>query len=86
MHVLLHAAGALSQIFVFVYRRTFWCRLSRANFKVSVLFLDLLSHLLTKAFESYDMENLIMAFLIARQAALEGPAVFTPYSEWFKVR
>ncbi|KFO93362.1 Fanconi anemia group A protein, partial [Buceros rhinoceros silvestris] len=48
------------------------------------LFKDLLSHLLTKAFESYDMENLITAFLIARQAALEGPAVFTPYSEWFK--
>ncbi|XP_010006760.1 PREDICTED: Fanconi anemia group A protein [Chaetura pelagica] len=48
------------------------------------LFRDLLSHLLTKAFENYDMENLITAFLIARQAALEGPAVFMPYSEWFK--
>ncbi|NWR56173.1 FANCA protein, partial [Bucorvus abyssinicus] len=48
------------------------------------LFKDLLSHLLMKAFESYDMENLITAFLIARQAALEGPAVFMPYSEWFK--
>ncbi|KFV16734.1 Fanconi anemia group A protein, partial [Tauraco erythrolophus] len=45
---------------------------------------DLLSHLLIKAFENYDMENLITAFLIARQAALEGPAVFMPYSEWFK--
>ncbi|NXO54445.1 FANCA protein, partial [Aramus guarauna] len=45
---------------------------------------ELLSHLLTKAFENYDMENMITAFLIARQAALEGPAVFTPYSEWFK--
>ncbi|NWX24828.1 FANCA protein, partial [Aegotheles bennettii] len=48
------------------------------------LFKDLLSHLLTKAFENYDMENMITAFLIARQAALEGPAVFMPYSEWFK--
>ncbi|NXS91376.1 FANCA protein, partial [Jacana jacana] len=48
------------------------------------LFKDLLSHLLVKAFENYDMENMITAFLIARQAALEGPAVFMPYSEWFK--
>ncbi|NXO03414.1 FANCA protein, partial [Rhinopomastus cyanomelas] len=48
------------------------------------LFKDLLNHLLTKAFENYDMENLITAFLIARQAALEGPAIFMPYSEWFK--
>ncbi|NXH49584.1 FANCA protein, partial [Dicaeum eximium] len=48
------------------------------------LFRDLLSHLLQKAFGNYDMENMITAFLIARQAALEGPAVFMPYSEWFK--
>ncbi|NXN47102.1 FANCA protein, partial [Rhinoptilus africanus] len=48
------------------------------------LFKDLLRHLLIKAFENYDMENMITAFLIARQAALEGPAVFMPYSEWFK--
>uniref|UniRef100_A0A8C8VK70 FA complementation group A n=1 Tax=Pelusios castaneus TaxID=367368 RepID=A0A8C8VK70_9SAUR len=46
---------------------------------------DLLSSLLIKAFENYDMENMITAFLIARQAALEGPAVFMPYAEWFKV-
>ncbi|NXI97977.1 FANCA protein, partial [Psophia crepitans] len=45
---------------------------------------ELLTLLLTKAFENYDMENMITAFLIARQAALEGPAVFMPYSEWFK--
>lgn len=50
------------------------------------MFLDLLSHLLLKAFGNYDMENMITAFLLARQAALEGPAVFMPYSEWFKVR
>ncbi|KAM9374066.1 Fanconi anemia group A protein [Phaethornis superciliosus] len=48
------------------------------------LFKDLLSQLLMKAFENYDMENMVTAFLIARQAALEGPAVFMPYSEWFK--
>uniref|UniRef100_A0A8C5U7D5 FA complementation group A n=1 Tax=Malurus cyaneus samueli TaxID=2593467 RepID=A0A8C5U7D5_9PASS len=48
------------------------------------LFKDLLSNLLLKAFGNYDMENMITAFLIARQAALEGPAVFMPYSEWFK--
>ncbi|NWV34202.1 FANCA protein, partial [Grantiella picta] len=48
------------------------------------LFKDLLSHLLLKAFGNFDMENMITAFLIARQAALEGPAVFMPYSEWFK--
>ncbi|NWV64588.1 FANCA protein, partial [Malurus elegans] len=48
------------------------------------LFRDLLSNLLLKAFGNYDMENMITAFLIARQAALEGPAVFMPYSEWFK--
>uniref|UniRef100_A0A8C3NQW3 FA complementation group A n=1 Tax=Cyanoderma ruficeps TaxID=181631 RepID=A0A8C3NQW3_9PASS len=48
------------------------------------LFKDLLSHLLLKAFGNYDMESMITAFLIARQAALEGPAVFMPYSEWFK--
>ncbi|KFZ52276.1 Fanconi anemia group A protein, partial [Antrostomus carolinensis] len=52
--------------------------------EAEALFKDLLSHLLIKAFENYDMENMITAFLIARQAALEGPAVFMPYSEWFK--
>ncbi|XP_062823138.1 Fanconi anemia group A protein [Anolis carolinensis] len=28
---------------------------------------------------------MMTAFLIARQAGLEGPAVFMPYAEWFKV-
>ncbi|XP_015262175.1 PREDICTED: Fanconi anemia group A protein [Gekko japonicus] len=46
---------------------------------------DLLGHLLRKGFENYDLESLITAFLIARQAALEGPALFMPYSEWFKL-
>ncbi|KAM4612477.1 Fanconi anemia group A protein [Discoglossus pictus] len=45
---------------------------------------DLLTRLLTQAFERYELECLITAFLIARQAALEGPAAFVPYTEWFK--
>ncbi|KAL7885240.1 hypothetical protein AOLI_G00055350 [Acnodon oligacanthus] len=45
---------------------------------------ELLSRLLTSAFESYDVERMITAFLLARQGALEGPAVFPSYSEWFK--
>ncbi|XP_063802011.1 Fanconi anemia group A protein isoform X2 [Pseudophryne corroboree] len=45
---------------------------------------DLLGRLLSQAFESYELEYLITAFLIARQAALEGPAAFVSYMEWFK--
>ncbi|XP_068169253.1 Fanconi anemia group A protein homolog isoform X2 [Antennarius striatus] len=45
----------------------------------------LLSRLLSSAFESYELENLITAFLLARQGALEGPGVFPSYSEWFKM-
>ncbi|XP_062822472.1 Fanconi anemia group A protein-like [Anolis carolinensis] len=45
---------------------------------------DFLSHLLKKGFEDYDLESMMTAFLIARQAGLEGPAVFMPYAEWFK--
>ncbi|ETE69152.1 Fanconi anemia group A protein, partial [Ophiophagus hannah] len=45
----------------------------------------LLDGLLRKAFANYDVESLITAFLIVRQAALEGPALFPPYAEWFKV-
>ncbi|KAJ7997768.1 hypothetical protein DPEC_G00215550 [Dallia pectoralis] len=46
---------------------------------------ELLSRLLRSAFQVYDLENMITAFLLARQGALEGPAVFPSYSEWFKV-
>nr|XP_028595747.1 Fanconi anemia group A protein isoform X1 [Podarcis muralis] len=45
---------------------------------------DLLDRLLKKAFEDYDLENMITAFIIVRQAALEGPAIFMSYAEWFK--
>ncbi|XP_037623080.1 Fanconi anemia group A protein-like [Sebastes umbrosus] len=46
---------------------------------------ELLSRLLSSAFEGYDLENMITAFLLARQGALEGPAIFTSYSNWFKM-
>ncbi|XP_074533499.1 Fanconi anemia group A protein [Halichoeres trimaculatus] len=46
---------------------------------------ELLSRLLTSAFEGYDLENMITAFLLARQGALEGPAIFQSYSDWFKL-
>ncbi|XP_061677787.1 Fanconi anemia group A protein isoform X4 [Syngnathoides biaculeatus] len=44
----------------------------------------LLSRLLTNAFEGYDLENMITAFLLARQAALQGHGIFLTYSDWFK--
>ncbi|KAL1247084.1 hypothetical protein QQF64_022460 [Cirrhinus molitorella] len=46
---------------------------------------DLLSRLLRSAFEGYDVEKMITLFLLARQASLEGPAVFPSYSDWFKL-
>ncbi|KAM4573595.1 Fanconi anemia group A protein [Odontesthes bonariensis] len=46
---------------------------------------ELLSRLLSSTFEGYDLENLITAFLLARQGALEGPGIFPSYSDWFKM-
>ncbi|XP_059191150.1 Fanconi anemia group A protein isoform X2 [Centropristis striata] len=46
---------------------------------------ELLSRLLSSAFESYDLENMITAFLLVRQGALEGPSIFPSYSNWFKM-
>ncbi|XP_030223179.1 Fanconi anemia group A protein isoform X2 [Gadus morhua] len=46
---------------------------------------EMLGKLLASAFESYDLENMITAFLLARQGALEGPSFFPSYSEWFKL-
>ncbi|XP_026221305.1 Fanconi anemia group A protein isoform X2 [Anabas testudineus] len=46
---------------------------------------ELLSRLLSSAFEGYDLENMITAFLLARQGALEGPGIFPTYSDWFKM-
>nr|XP_057943262.1 Fanconi anemia group A protein isoform X2 [Doryrhamphus excisus] len=45
---------------------------------------ELLSRLMTCAFEGYDLESLITAFLLARQGALQGPAIFPSYSHWFQ--
>ncbi|KAK5868019.1 hypothetical protein PBY51_012466 [Eleginops maclovinus] len=46
---------------------------------------ELLSRLLSSAFEGYDLENMITLFLLARQGALEGAAIFPSYSNWFKM-
>ncbi|XP_069384578.1 Fanconi anemia group A protein isoform X2 [Paralichthys olivaceus] len=46
---------------------------------------ELLSRLLTSAFEGYDLEHMITAFLLARQGALEGAGIFSSYSDWFKM-
>ncbi|XP_043937786.1 Fanconi anemia group A protein [Protopterus annectens] len=53
--------------------------------QAQTVFKDLLNRLLHNAFEVYELENMITAFLLARQAALEGPAVFVSYKDWFKV-
>ncbi|XP_077451567.1 Fanconi anemia group A protein isoform X3 [Stigmatopora argus] len=45
---------------------------------------ELLSGLLTSAFERYDLESIITAFLLARHGALHGPSTFPSYSDWFK--
>ncbi|XP_024138361.1 Fanconi anemia group A protein isoform X2 [Oryzias melastigma] len=46
---------------------------------------ELLSRLLNSAFQSYELEKMITAFLLARQGVLEGPAIFPSYSDWFKM-
>ncbi|KAJ8252190.1 hypothetical protein COCON_G00215020 [Conger conger] len=46
---------------------------------------EMLSRLLRSAFEGYDLENMITAFLLARQGALESSAIFPPYSQWFRM-
>ncbi|XP_076119646.1 Fanconi anemia group A protein isoform X1 [Alosa pseudoharengus] len=46
---------------------------------------EMLSRLLSLAFEVYDLESMITAFLLARQGALEGSALFPSYSDWFKL-
>lgn len=46
---------------------------------------DLLSRLLSSAFDGYDVEKMITLFLLSRQASLEGPAVFPSYRDWFKL-
>ncbi|XP_048210859.1 Fanconi anemia group A protein isoform X2 [Perognathus longimembris pacificus] len=45
---------------------------------------DWVARLMACAFESYHLDSLVTAFLIVRQAALEGPSVFPSYADWFK--
>ncbi|KAG8508176.1 Fanconi anemia group A protein [Galemys pyrenaicus] len=40
--------------------------------------------LLASAFQSCDWDCMVAAFLVARQAALEGPSVAQPYADWFQ--
>jgi hypothetical protein len=40
---------------------------------------------MARAFESYHLDSMVTAFLIVRQATLEGPYVFPSYADWFKV-
>ncbi|TRY85835.1 hypothetical protein DNTS_011871 [Danionella cerebrum] len=46
---------------------------------------DLLTSLRSSAFEGFDQEKMVMLFLLARQASLEGPPLFPSYSDWFKL-
>lgn len=48
-------------------------------------YLGWVTRLLTRAFESWDLDSMVLAFLVVRQAALEGPAVFPSYATWFQV-
>ncbi|XP_048079705.2 Fanconi anemia group A protein isoform X3 [Ursus arctos] len=45
---------------------------------------DWVARLLARAFESCDLDSMVTAFLVVRQAALEGPSVFPSYSDWFQ--
>nr|XP_025716109.1 Fanconi anemia group A protein isoform X2 [Callorhinus ursinus] len=45
---------------------------------------DWVARLLARAFQSCDLDSMVTAFLVVRQAALEGPSVFPPYSDWFQ--
>ncbi|XP_073911552.1 Fanconi anemia group A protein isoform X4 [Castor canadensis] len=45
---------------------------------------DWVARLMACAFESYHLDSIVTAFLIVRQAALEGPSVFLSYADWFK--
>ncbi|XP_051024574.1 Fanconi anemia group A protein [Acomys russatus] len=45
---------------------------------------DWIASLMARAFESYHLDSVVTAFLIVRQATLEGPFVFPSYADWFK--
>lgn len=41
--------------------------------------------MMAQAFESCQLDSMVTAFLVVRQAALEGPSAFQSYADWFKV-
>ncbi|XP_021486884.1 Fanconi anemia group A protein isoform X2 [Meriones unguiculatus] len=45
---------------------------------------DWVACLMARAFESYRLDCMVTAFLVVRQATLEGPFVFPSYTDWFK--
>ncbi|KAM5262617.1 Fanconi anemia group A protein [Ctenodactylus gundi] len=45
---------------------------------------DWVTRLMACAFENYRLDSMVTAFLIVRQAALEGPCAFPSYADWFK--
>ncbi|KAF3817535.1 hypothetical protein GH733_012822 [Mirounga leonina] len=45
---------------------------------------DWVAQFLARAFESCNLDSMVTAFLVVRQAALEGPSVFPSYSDWFQ--
>ncbi|XP_072051562.1 Fanconi anemia group A protein-like [Amphiura filiformis] len=45
---------------------------------------DMIDKLLNQSLESCEQDGLIAAFLLARQAANEGPHVFQSYPQWFR--
>lgn len=47
--------------------------------------LDWAARLLARAFESFDLDSIVIVFLVVRQAALEGSSVFLSYADWFQV-
>lgn len=69
------------------WRHVLWCasHLLIYHSQTQLCLTDLLSRLLSSAFDGYDVEKMITLFLLTRQASLEGPAVFPSYRDWFKV-
>ncbi|XP_074261424.1 Fanconi anemia group A protein isoform X4 [Saimiri boliviensis] len=45
---------------------------------------DWVARLMAQAFESCQLDSMVTAFLVVRQAALEGPFAFQSYADWFK--
>ena len=44
----------------------------------------MIDNLLNQSLDSCEQDSLIAAFLLARQAANEGPHVFQSYPQWFR--